>query len=188
MPLQSFYLQNQIVTGLYTTGGQWQLEDGTEYIGPYHQYINDRLTYTNSKYQKGVTKQLFPLVTDPNIKEYNQATGTSAKIWAQPKYHYPVITANHIQQGWIPRYFVQVRNNPQSTIVEISQEQVANIGTPVNGIDDTRYNSLTIRWKITGTPAEIINSNRQMLAIKNQTFPGIVNYLSDLVEFSTSIR
>jgi hypothetical protein len=188
MPLQSFYLQNQLVTGLYTAGGQWQLEDGTEYVGPYHQYINDRLTYTNSKYQKGVSKQLFPLVTDPNIKEYNKAANTSAKIWAHPKYHFPTVTAQHIQQSWIPRYFVQVRNNPQSTVIEINQDQFDNIGTTVNGLDDVRYNSINIRWRITGTPNDIINSNRQMLAIKNQSFPGIVNYLTDLTEFYQAIR
>ena len=61
MPLQSYYPQSQIITGLYTAGGQWQLEDGTEYVGPYHRYITDNLTYTNSRYQKGVSKQLFPL-------------------------------------------------------------------------------------------------------------------------------
>ena len=184
MPLQSFYLQNQIVTGLYTAGGQWQLEDGTEYIGPYHQYINDRLTYTNSKYQKGVSKQLFPLVTDSNIKEYNQVKQTSAKIWATPKFHIPYITGDHIAQGWVPRYFVQVRNNPIATVIEIDENQFNNIGTPVNGIDSSRYKSIELRWRITGTVVEISNSNRRLISISNQDFPGLVNYLTNLFEFS----
>lgn len=184
MSLQSFYPKSQIITGLYTAGGQWQLADGTEYIGPYHQYISDRLTYTNAQYQKGVSKQLFPLQLNVDIIEYNKAAKTKSKIWATPRYYLPVVQAEHITQGWMPRYFVQVRNQPLHTIIEIDSDQFDNIGTTVTGIDSVRYKSLNIRWKITGTLNEIIDTNRFQLINKNIEFPGIVNYLSNLIEFS----
>jgi len=184
MALQSFYIQSQILSGLYTAGGQWQLADGTEYVGPYHQYINDKLTYSQSRFLKGVSKQLFPLITDPNINEYNKASKQVGKIWATPIYYFPTVTEQHITQGWMPRYIVQVRNNPNNTIIEINEVQFNNIGTPVTGLDDSRYKSIEIRWRITGTAMEIANSNRQMLVIKNQDFPGLTNYFTNLVEFS----
>lgn len=184
MTLKSFYLQNEIVTGLYTAGGQWQLEDGTEYIGPYHQYILDNLTYTNARFQKGVSKQLFPLIRNIDIIHYNKSSGNQSKIWMIPKYHMPIITDEYITQGWLPRYFVQKRNSPSDTIVEISETQFNDIGTPVNGIDDTTYASTNIRWKITGSPTDIVNTNRRNIVLANQTFTGLVNYLTDLQEFS----
>lgn len=185
MPLQSFYIQSQIITGLYTNGGSWQLASGAEYIGPYHHYINDNSTYTLSRFYKGKSKQLFPLILNPNINEYNRAAKTTAKLWAIPKYYIPYITGDHIAQGWVPRYFVQVRNNPITTVIEIDETQFNNIGAPVTGIDDSRYKSMELRWRITGTATEIANSNRRQLVINAQSFPGLDTYLTNLVEFSS---
>lgn len=182
MALKSFYLQNEIATGLYTAGGEWQLEDGTEYTGPYHKYLLDNLTYTNARFQKGVSKQLFPLISNIDIINYNRNTKSKSKIWMLPKYHMPQVTDEDLTNGWIARYLVQKKNSPTDTIVEISEDQFNKIGRPVNGIDKSAYNSINIRWRITGPVNDIINTNRRTLVLANQTFKGIVNYLTDLQE------
>lgn len=184
MSLQSFYPKSQIETALYTAGGEWQLADGTEYIGPYHRYIADGLVYTNSQYQRGVSKQLFPLQTNADINRYNQASKNTTKIWAIPRYIIPEVTEQHRTQGWMSRYFVQRRNAPVGTVVEIDSDQFDNIGTAVIGIDDILYASLQLRWRIVGTRDQIAATNRTTLITANQTFLGIVNYLTDLIEFS----
>ena len=39
-------------------GGEWMFEDGTEYTGQYHRYLNTKEVFTESYFIKDVSKKL----------------------------------------------------------------------------------------------------------------------------------
>ena len=53
-----YYPEGSIQKGLYTNGGEWMFEDGTEYTGQYHRYLNTKEVFTESYFIKDVSKKL----------------------------------------------------------------------------------------------------------------------------------
>ena len=53
------YSKQETKNDLYTFGKEWQLEDGTEYVGTYHQYTTTNETYTESNWNATLSKPLF---------------------------------------------------------------------------------------------------------------------------------
>jgi len=61
MRRKTFYLPEEITTGLYTAGRQWQTEDGKEYRGSYHRYITNEI-YTGATWDAKTSRRLFPFI------------------------------------------------------------------------------------------------------------------------------
>ena len=54
-----YYPKTDIVNNLYTSGKEWMYEDGTEYMGYYHRYI-DGIRMSGAVFEKGYSKKLIP--------------------------------------------------------------------------------------------------------------------------------
>ena len=186
MPVTRPYFNlHQILTGLYTPGEEFIIGDGTDYIGQYHalptgQYFSgprpedtsveilrkkisvtdDALIYRNTKKQKEPQSEV-PISIEPRP------------------------TDDDYNSGNMVRYFVQKRNSPLNTIVEIDSVQFNKINTVGNpGINGNLWAKLRIEWKISKLPsAAARNRNMNTLIIANQVFPGISSFLKNTLEF-----
>ena len=82
------------------------------------------------------------------------------------------------------------KNEPRTTIIEISKIQYENINkTNKSGINGQLYRRLIIQWSLHPTDAHA--HNLKTLRSNNIDFPGIIEHITDLTQFSksgTSIR
>lgn len=185
-----YYPKSQIVTGLQTSGKEWMLEDGTEYIGYYHTYV-DGLVMSLASYSEAQSKKLIPYVDktlQPESKLYDTIAKDISKYKA-PVYKYTIPTQDDYKKGFYKRYFVQ-RRNSLNEILEIDIEQFSSINNPDTGIDNNLYKSISIDWKLTGvkndTDSEkgVEDTNRRLVELKDYDMKGLRNYLTDYLEFT----
>lgn len=179
-----FYNDNQILTGLYTTGNELIDSNGIEYIGPYHRYPNN--TFWSEFNPSPNTRQLY---RDEKKSPYNLLSRLYKKSlikkisnYIEPIEYYPVPTANDYENGYIERYFVKKTDILQLHIVEIDIDQYLTINSANNpGIDNLKWHSGMITWYLFKKTAEINNMNNIIKLSK--TLPGIQYYLTNIYEF-----
>lgn len=186
MPIRRpYYGLHQIVAGQYTPGNELVLDDGTDYIGTYHVLPNAQM-FTNAV-PKINSVELFERRVDvPEIvKRYNRITDRRLGKYESPIPHQPIPNPDDYEFGEIQRFFVQKRNNPIVTIVEIDNEQFNTINTQgAPGINGVAWNQLLIPWKISLIPpSDISDINRRTLIQSEGNFPGIGLYVSNVLEF-----
>lgn len=191
-----YYPASHIVTGLYTSGKEWMLQDGTEYIGYYHKYV-DGTVLTVATYSEFNSKTLIPymdLIAQPDNHEYNSAI-KKVNVYTAPIYKYPLPTIEDYNKGFFQRYFVRRRNySTYVDIMEIDSKQFNTLNTPGTGIDGNLYIGTTINWKLTG-PLKDVNTNsgtihgvedtnRRLVEIKDKDLKGLINFLTDYTELT----
>ena len=190
-----YYPKSHITTNLRTDGKEWMLEDGTEYKGFYHKYI-DGTVLTGAVFHKTESKKLIPYidkVTQPNNIEYDSLK--KKPIAKSPHYVFPVPTADDYGKGKITRYFIRRRNdvNP-ANIMEIDKDQFLSWKKPNFGIDNDLYIATELDWKLTGprfddrSSVNIIygveDTNKRMVKLKDDEYPGIKNFLTNYIELT----
>ena len=75
-----YYTDKQITKNLYTTGSEWQTEDGVEYIGSYHTYITSE-TYTQSDWNEATSKKLVKYEqANQNVVQYQKLKNIALKF------------------------------------------------------------------------------------------------------------
>jgi len=188
MRSKSFYIENEIVNNLYTTGSEWTLTDGTEYIGLYHQYTTGE-TYTEPEWNSKLSKKLIKYVQQPKIvQEYNSLKLIRITSSEMPRAVVPNISISDIQIGYINRFFIKKVN--ELNIIEIDQQQYNDYST----IFDIRlYSVVKIKWFITGNLQDsyennvmipgILSKNSKEVHEANSMMPGIVDKLTNLQEY-----
>lgn len=185
-----YYPKSHIITGLETTGKEWMLEDGTEYVGYYHKYI-DGLVMTLASYSPTQSKKLIPYIdktTQPESRIYDTIAKDISKYKA-PIYKYSIPTQEEYKKGFYKRYFVQ-RRNSVNEILEIDSEQFASLNTPDAGIDGNLYKGIVIDWKLTGLRNDsnsekgVEDTNRRIVELKDYDMKGLKNFLTDYLEFT----
>ena len=180
-----YYGLHQIVTGQYTSGNEYVLDDGSDYIGSYHILPNgQRFTYSVPKL---TSVELFEKRNDITemVKTYNNIIDQNISRYVSPKPYQPIPDGVDYEIGQIFRYFVQKRNNAKMTITEIDNEQFSSINL-INapGINANIWNSLIIPWKISKIPANDVSIiNRRTLVAAEHNFPYIGIYLPNVLEF-----
>lgn len=90
----------------------------------------------------------------------------------------PQITEDDYSIGYIDRYFVQKANDDNSPITEIAQNQQNEIA------NDSYYKMVDIKWRLIGTPQEIMDSNKASIALVNSEMKNLKLYLSNLLQFA----
>lgn len=90
----------------------------------------------------------------------------------------PEITEDSYYVGYINRYFIQKANDDNSPITEIEQNQENEI------LSDSYYKVVNIKWRLTGTPQEIMDSNKASIALVNSEMTNLKLYLSNLLQFA----
>ena len=204
LPERPLYVpEHQVRKNLSTTGQEYMTEDGMEYIGLYHQYPNGA-RYTGGRLTT-VSQRLLYFRRSMQVATRIDANGTGQPTYNNVIYHdltrdyhhgpyeyhryvtpsvfIPNPVLEDYLHGSIRRYFVQ-RKNDLSLIYEISDEahQAVNSSNHT-GIDEVMYNKLTIDWYINGLETDVRDTNIANLRRYNLQMPGLVNYLTDPLEF-----
>jgi hypothetical protein len=190
-----YYPKSHITTNLRTDGLEWMLEDGTEFKGFYHRYI-DGTVLTGAVFNKSESKKLIPYVNrvaQPNNFEYDSIT-KKIRIIA-PYYIFPTPTLDNYKEGRITRYFLKRRNfSSYQDIIEIDKDQWLKLKQYDDGIDNTLYMSVKLDWKLTGPLNDdrstqnivygVYDTNQRIVLLNDHEFSGLKNFLTDYVELS----
>lgn len=172
-----YYPQDQITTGLKTSGKEWMLNDGTEFKGYYHTY-SDGMIMSGFDYNELTSEYLIPYQPQSSFR-YDALTQTNVKNYTTPQQYYPQPSSSDYQQGYVTRYFLRKVNNPSDKIIEIDIVQFNKVGSQ---IDPFLYLAIFLPWKLTGTASEVEEANRKIVRKYNEELPGLQNYLRNYLE------
>lgn len=179
------YSSHQILSGQYAQLGEFVLSDGSDYEGLFHVLPNNR-QFTGPN-PTDSSKELFTKQIDssPDVTKFNQINNVTTSRYVSPSLYIAIPTSDDIQSGRMLRYFVQRRNNPLNTILEVDEEQFASINfSNRKGINGTLWNSVSLFWQIVGRDAQqIVDLNSKQIQHASLTFPGLGHYLEDLLQF-----
>lgn len=184
-----YYPASQIITGLYTNGKEWSLEDGTEYIGFYHKYM-DGLVMTGPEYNEFDSVNLIPYsIFDKTASTYDLLK--PRYNFTAPEMAMPIPTENDYRNGKFTRYVIRKRNSDSyADIIEVDVNQFKSWKTANTGIDESLYIAITIEWKLTGPRFDSNNmygvedTNRRIVHLKDNELPGLKFYLTNYIEHS----
>lgn len=187
---KSYYPKSQIIENLVTTGKEWMLINGTEYIGLYHRYI-DGTVMTGASYSPEFSqplKKYIDLNTDFNQFVYNTLKKKVENTF--PKASVSLPSLDDYKIGKYTRYFIQKRND-LTDIMEINNDQFKSWQKPSGGIDKNLYNAMPIDWKLTGPLYDletgefgVYSTNYRIVQLSERKIPNISNFLTDYTEFT----
>jgi hypothetical protein len=190
-----YYPKSHISTNLRTDGLEWMLEDGTEYKGFYHKYV-DGTVLTGAVFHKTDSKKLIPYVNkvdQPNNFEYDAIVKKNRII--APYYVFPIPILDDYKAGKITRYFLKRRNfSTFQDIIEINKAQWLKLKQYDDGIDNNLYMAVVVDWKLTGPLNDdrstqnivygVYDTNQRIVLLKDHEFAGLKDFLTDYVELS----
>ena len=101
-----------------------------------------------------------------------------------PKAYLPQPTSEDYFRGWIYRYFLKLKANQNSLIIEVNKQEYEKIinfrqYTTTEGM----YSAIFLRWKITGSVAEIQEANTKTAIKKEQNMLGISIKVGNRLQF-----
>jgi hypothetical protein len=166
-----YYPDSQIEKNLYTRGKEWMfLDDWKEYVGYYHKYSNGEV-YTEREWDSMRSKRLVVYKENPNsyfryldLKNYTEYRGEKYEIIGSEKiYSYVAPRAVKVvpsmtdtENGFMNRYFVYKRNEPNRIMYEVDEPQIKDFDKLNAGINHNLYGYITIPWKLTGPEFDVI--------------------------------
>lgn len=179
-----YYGLHQILTGQYTPGGEFIKSNLNDYIGGYHILPNGQIftEFKPTDKSEELFKKVFNLHEDVKIYNKNKSFIVSKYVPPVPKIIKPSL--DEYELGFFYRYFVQKRNSPLNTIMEIDVDQFNSINSRNQiGINEILYNSISIKWKISG--ANVIEHNKLniQMAEKLTKFKNLLGYITNFSEY-----
>lgn len=90
----------------------------------------------------------------------------------------PNPTNEDYQNGFIVRNFVQKANDKNAPIFEINENIISIIQT------DALHSIKSIKWRIKGSPQEIMDSNKKSIDTASDVIPNLKLYLPNLLQFA----
>lgn len=90
----------------------------------------------------------------------------------------PTPTDDDYTIGYINRSFIQKTNDINSHILEINTDNT------IEATDNFYYTYVTLKWRLTGTPQDIMDSNSKTIQYASTTIPNIAYYLSNTLQFA----
>ena len=191
-----YYPKSHIVENLYTSGKEWMTEDGTEYIGYYHRYIDGKVASgaVYSKTQSVALIKYVDITAQPDNAVYNSLIKKPSPF-TSPKQIIPIPTEDDYEIGKFVRYFLRRRNySAYEDLIEVNQTQFKLWKQTSSGINQSLYSGMTLDWKLTGplhdiqeginTTYGVYDTNRRLVLLKDYEMPGLKNFLTDYIEFS----
>jgi hypothetical protein len=165
-----------------TEGSEYYTLEGIEYKGYYYINTKNNIAYVYDELNKA-TKILVPKHTyDTETVRLRSKVkgGTSTPVLYRPEisnYTYTV--------GKIKRYFVQKRNSPENTIIEIDLAQYNKINSEYSSdaIDRNIYKGIILEWLISGNEDFVKMKNQRTIDELEKNFKGISRYLKNPLEF-----
>jgi hypothetical protein len=208
----NFHKKEDLITDLYTEGGQFMLLDvdptipradkmqrytANEYVGYYHIFSNGAVytgrTYTAQsrkldRFQHTLLSEVPRIdvagnnMMSDNTKRYRLMTGRAFHNHIVPRDFLPNPDVTSYRRGNFNRYFAQKRTD--LSLIEISETMYFSLNNDNSaGLDQFTYYADKISWSISGKAQDVRNANRRVLERKEIDLPGITNYLPDLLEF-----
>jgi len=179
------YPLGKILTGQYTVGNEYveYLNQGRDYIGLYHVLPNNE-AWSETVPTPGTSKLLIikKYNFSDDVRTYNDNSNSHQNNYKSPAIYFPILTAEDYRRGKFLRYFVQKRNNPMNTIIEISPDDYYSVNSNNKmGINGVIWNAVQIEWHINSTLAE--NMNRQAVEFTSAEFVGMNRYIKNFKEF-----
>ena len=180
-----YYPEGQINRGLYTNGSEWMLEDGKEFIGPYHSYTNGEI-FTLPSYSATLSKKLIPYVnlSDSTIQkkfEYTSLLKSPISQFNPTVYSNPGPTEKDYANGFYYRYFT--KRYFQKLISEVNKDT----------FEDTKdefYIKVKLVWKLTGPLNDtngttgVSDTNQRLLMQAESKISGITLYRPNYTEWA----
>jgi hypothetical protein len=90
----------------------------------------------------------------------------------------PDLSDSDYENGYITRHFAQKANDDSSPITEI--EATAEMELKMDGY----YKVSNIRWRLIGTPQQIMDSNKASIELVKSEMKNLKLYLSNLLQFA----
>lgn len=191
-----YYPKSHIVENLYTSGKEWMTEDGVEYVGYYHRYIDGKVA-SGAVYSKTQSVKLIKYINttiQPDNAVYNSLI-KKPNIFTAPQHMMPIPVLEDYEAGKFKRYFLRRRNySTFEDIIEINEAQFKLWKRSASGINQGLYTGLSLDWKLTGplndiqeqsnTVYGVYDTNRRLVILKDYEMPGLKNFLTDYIEFS----
>lgn len=190
-----YYPKTHIVNNLYTEGKEWMYEDGTEYSGYYHRYI-DGVRMSGAVFQRGYSKKLIPYVDIAAQPETVIYDSLKKKVnYIAPVQTYTIPDEDDYSNGKFTRYFIKRRNySTFQDIMEIDKRQFRLWKKRNMGINETLYVAIELPWKLTGplhdevvginTTYGVYDTNSRAVKLWNSKFLGLDNFLTDYTELT----
>ena len=97
---------------------------------------------------------------------------------ARPISYFPKPTDGDYYNGYIERYFIQKANDINAPIFEIEAINASNANF------NDYYSIVSVQWRLTGIPQEIMESNSNSIRAAITTIPNLSHYLSNLLQFA----
>lgn len=97
---------------------------------------------------------------------------------ARPISYFPKPTDGDYYNGYIERYFIQKANDINAPIFEIEAINASNANF------NDYYSIVSVQWRLTGIPQEIMESNSNSVRAATTTIPNLSHYLSNLLQFA----
>ena len=184
-------MPDEIIANLYTTGKEFQMEDGTEYTGLYHRYTTNEV-YTGATWNAITSNRLYPYTEIASTTKLYKKLKPNIKInYITPISVLPTITTTDITAGYINRYFIQKINEMQCIEIDGSQHNLWKSGK----IDPNMYTSIAIPWFITGNINDrMVNGvlvwgtrrkNEYQIQLAKKSIATIDSLLTDPLQFYT---
>lgn len=188
-----YYTDKQITKNLYTTGSEWQTEDGVEYIGSYHTYITSE-TYTQSDWNEATSKKLVKYEqANQNVVQYQKLKNIALKF-ETPQPSIVRITNQDRLNGFITRYIAKKYN--ETKIIETDKLQFDK--WLENKIDQNIWQIIPVYWKITGALETQIKGNVTTLGVREyntktvtelqSVISGISSFLNNPIQYYTDLE
>jgi hypothetical protein len=92
--------------------------------------------------------------------------------------HIPDISDFNYEVGYITRHFAQKANDDNGIITEIDENNQIDIKM------DGYYKIVSIKWRLIGTPQEIMDSNKASIGLVVSEMKNLKLYLSNLLQFA----
>lgn len=180
-----YYPEGQIQKGLYTNGGEWMLEDGTEYVGDYHRYSTGEV-FTRGYYIRDVSDKLIPYIDLQNVSkkdtfQYDKLKSSEIDTISEVSFKKPQPTDADYGNGYFFRYFV--KRHFQKIITEVDRDTFLNV-------PDNFYVKTQLVWKLRGplndTDSEkgVFDTNKRLVALSEKDVEGLTNYITDYIEYA----
>lgn len=166
----------------YTKGLEFYTLDGLEYKGYYYIDSKNNVAHT---YTKGVK---YGKVLVPRHTFNTETARLRSKVKGGSMSPIPILpspTDYDYTNKAIIRYFVQKKNSPLNTIIEIDETQYNKVRLAESNsfINSNIYNSLSIEWRIAGNEDYVYNSNKKIVEESESSFKGIKNFIKNYLQF-----
>ena len=189
MRIRTFYMPDEIITNLYTSGGEFETEDGKEYRGMYHRYLTNEI-YTEANWDPRLSKKLKSLIRKINKDTpYAELKRNLKTSFLQPTPALINVSQTDRKVGYISRYFL--KKNNELLFIEIDALQFK---AWQNGrIDPNSYFGVEIRWYVSGPVNDekqgivmvkgVRTKNTEQIAYAQRFLPGIDIILTDPLQY-----